>query len=138
MFNSLTLHTPSLYDSSERGRCVLFLPSQSLRLIKQHRHGGIMVRTMSRDINQDGTEGVKPRNAADPPERAYKTFTVGIDETMDRTIDELKEKFGKTSRADVFRLGIALLKVAAEAKERHLKLTVSDENDVVRKEIVIS
>ena len=70
-------------------------------------------------------------------ERSYKTFTVGIDETLDRTIDELKEKFGKTSRADVFRMGIALLKVAADARDRQLKLTVSDQNDVVRKEIVL-
>lgn len=70
-------------------------------------------------------------------DRAYKTFTVGIDENLDRTIDELKEKFGKTSRADVFRMGIALLKVAAEAKERGLKLTVSDQDDVVKKEIVL-
>ncbi len=70
-------------------------------------------------------------------EKTYKTFTVGIDENLDKTIDDLKEKFGKTSRADVFRMGIALLKVAAEARERDLKLTVSDENDVVRKEIVL-
>ncbi len=71
-------------------------------------------------------------------ERSYKTFTVGIDENLDRTIDELKEKFGKTSRADVFRMGIALLKVAAEARERDLKLTISDQNDIVKKEIVIA
>ena len=71
-------------------------------------------------------------------ERSYKTFTVGIDENLDRTIDELKEKFGKTSRADVFRMGIALLKVAAEARERDLKLTISDQNDVVKKEIVLA
>ena len=70
-------------------------------------------------------------------EKTLKTFTVGIDERLDRTIDELKEKFGKTSRADVFRMGIALLKVAADAKDQDLKLTVSDENDVVRKEIVL-
>ena len=70
-------------------------------------------------------------------DRTYKTFTVGIDEKLDRTIDELKEKFGKTSRADVFRMGIALLKVAADAKERNLKLTVSDSDDVVKKEIVL-
>jgi hypothetical protein len=70
-------------------------------------------------------------------DKTYKTFTVGIDENLDRTIDELKEKFGKTSRADVFRMGIALLKVAADARDRDLKLTVSDQNDVVRKEIVL-
>ncbi len=70
-------------------------------------------------------------------ERSYKTFTVGIDEALDRTIDELKERFGKTSRAEVFRMGIALLKVAADARDRQLKLTVSDQNDVVRKEIVL-
>lgn len=71
-------------------------------------------------------------------EKTYKTFTVGIDERMDKTIDELKEAFGKTSRADVFRMGIALLKIAAEAKDHNMKLTVSDENDVVKKEIVLS
>ena len=81
---------------------------------------------------------MKSRRTAVITDRCYKTFTVGIDEALDKTIDELKGKFGKTSRADVFRLGIALLKVAADAKERHLKLTVSDENDVVRKEIVLS
>jgi hypothetical protein len=70
-------------------------------------------------------------------DKTYKTFTVGIDERLDRTIDELKDRFGKTSRADVFRMGIALLKVAADAKEQGLKLTVSDENDVVKKEIVL-
>lgn len=70
-------------------------------------------------------------------EKTYKTFTVGIDESLDKTIDELKEKFGKTSRADVFRMGIALLKVAAEARDKDLKLTVSDQDDVVKKEIVL-
>ena len=70
-------------------------------------------------------------------EKTYKTFTVGIDENLDKTIDDLKDKFGKTSRADVFRMGFALLKVAADARDRDLKLTVSDSNDVVKKEIVL-
>ena len=70
-------------------------------------------------------------------EKSYKTFTVGIDETLDKTIDELKERLGKTSRAEVFRMGIALLKIAADARERQLKLTVSDQDDVVKKEIVL-
>jgi hypothetical protein len=33
--------------------------------------------------------------------------------------------------------GSRFLKVAADAKEQGLKLTVSDENDVVKKEIVL-
>jgi metal-responsive CopG/Arc/MetJ family transcriptional regulator len=81
---------------------------------------------------------VTSRTSTAITERSYKTFTVGIDENLDRTIDELKEKFGKTSRADVFRMGIALLKVAAEAKDRGLKLTISDRDDVVKKEILIA
>jgi metal-responsive CopG/Arc/MetJ family transcriptional regulator len=66
-------------------------------------------------------------------DRAYKTFTVGIDENLDRTIDELKEKFGKTSRADVFRMGIALLKVAAEAKNGTLTITLPKSPDMQTK-----
>jgi hypothetical protein len=88
--------------------------------------------------NRKEADGSIGKNHVITDNRVYKTFTVGIDETLDRTIDDLKEKFGKTSRAEVFRMGIALLKVAAEARERELKLTISDQNDVVRKEIVLS
>ena len=68
---------------------------------------------------------------------AKKTFTVQIDSKLDQTLEELKEDLGKTSRADVFRLGITLLKVANEGKRKGLKLTLSDEDDKVQKEIVI-
>ena len=68
---------------------------------------------------------------------AKKTYTFQIDSKLDETLDGLKEDLGKTSRADVFRLGITLLKVANEGKMKGLKLTLSDDEDKVQKEIVI-
>jgi hypothetical protein len=66
-----------------------------------------------------------------------KTFTVGIDRTLDNTLEELKHVFGKTSKAEIFRMGIALLKVAATAKEKDQKLAVADQDDLIVKEIVL-
>ena len=66
-----------------------------------------------------------------------KTYTVQIDSKLDSTLENLKDDLGKTSRAEVFRMGVALLKIAREGKEKGLKLTLSDENDNVQKEIVI-
>jgi len=67
-----------------------------------------------------------------------KTFTVGIDEKTDECMDRLKAAFHRTSKADVFRMGIALLNVAHEANEKGHRLTISDSSDTVIKEIVIS
>jgi metal-responsive CopG/Arc/MetJ family transcriptional regulator len=66
-----------------------------------------------------------------------KTFTVSIDERLDRALDELKESMGKTSRAEVFRLAITLLKVADEARQEGLKVTISDKQGKVHREILI-
>jgi len=66
-----------------------------------------------------------------------KTFTVSIDERLDRALDELKESMGKTSRAEVFRLAITLLKIADEARQEGLKLTISDKQGKVHREILI-
>jgi len=66
-----------------------------------------------------------------------KVFTVTIDERMDNTLNELKNKLGKTSRAEVFRLGIAVLKLVEEGKRSGLKLTLSDEKNKVLKEILL-
>ena len=65
-----------------------------------------------------------------------KTFTVSIDNNLDRTLDDLRMKLGKTSRADVFRTAIGLLEVAQDAKARGFKLAVADVEDNIRKEIV--
>ncbi|MBI3468701.1 MAG: hypothetical protein HY000_37335 [Planctomycetes bacterium] len=66
-----------------------------------------------------------------------KTFTVNIDDKLDKVLDDLKESFGKTSRAEVFRMGVALLKIADEARKKGRKLVVADEADKVEKEILI-
>lgn len=66
-----------------------------------------------------------------------KTFTVTIDEKMDRTLDELKGDFGKSSKAEVFRLAVALLRVAAEARRNSRKLAVATADDKVEKEILL-
>jgi len=66
-----------------------------------------------------------------------KVFTVTIDARMDNTLEELKNELGKTSRAEVFRLGIALLKLAEEGKKSGLKLTLSDKKNKVQKEILL-
>lgn len=66
-----------------------------------------------------------------------KTFTVTIDEKMDRTLDDLKGSFGKSSKAEVFRLAVALLKVAADARQTSRKLVVATSDDKVEKEILL-
>ena len=66
-----------------------------------------------------------------------KTFTVSIDERLDRALDELKESMGKTSRAEVFRLAITLLKIADEARQEGLKLAIADRQGHVQREILI-
>lgn len=70
-------------------------------------------------------------------EKTTNTIVLGLSEGIDRTLDELMRKLGKTNRADIFRIGIALLKVVAEAEEKGLKLTLANEYDVVQSEIVL-
>lgn len=66
-----------------------------------------------------------------------KNFTIAIDSKLNTTLEDLKQSTGKTSKAEVFRLAITLLKIAHDAKQEGLKLTLSDEKDCVRKEIVL-
>jgi metal-responsive CopG/Arc/MetJ family transcriptional regulator len=79
----------------------------------------------------------RPEKAVTTPRASdMKTFTVSIDSRLDRTLDELKESLGKTSRADVFRLAVTLLKLAEEARSEGLKLTLSKQGKIER-EIVL-
>ncbi|REK27044.1 MAG: hypothetical protein DWQ41_08605 [Planctomycetota bacterium] len=62
---------------------------------------------------------------------------MNIDETFDKTLEELKSAFGKSSKADAVKLGLALLRIAAEGRKHDWKLTLSDKDDKVVKEIVL-
>ena len=42
--------------------------------------------------------------------------TFNIDQKMEKTLEELKEHFGATSKAEVLRKAVALLKIAAESE----------------------
>jgi len=66
-----------------------------------------------------------------------KTFTVSISPQLDKTMNQLRKDLDKPSRAEVFRLGIALLKLAEEARKEGLKLVVADKNYQIRREIVL-
>lgn len=66
-----------------------------------------------------------------------KNFTVQIDDKLDHLLDQMKESLGKTSRAEVFRLGLALLKMAIEARDRGEKIAIANSEDRVVKEILI-
>lgn len=66
-----------------------------------------------------------------------KTFTISIDERMDRTLEVLKRDLGKTSKADILRMGVALLGIASDALKQGQKMAVADQSDKVIKEILI-
>ena len=76
-------------------------------------------------------------NIADDNLAAADRLIRKIDETFETTLNELKDVFGKSSKADAVKLGLALLRVAAEGRKHNWKLTLSDENDKVVKEIVL-
>jgi len=60
-----------------------------------------------------------------------KTFTISVDEKMDAVLDELKGELGRPSKAEVVRLGVALLKIAADARKKNGKLNVTTEDGKV-------
>ncbi len=47
-----------------------------------------------------------------------------IDATMDRTLEELKKHYGATSKAEVMRKAVALLKVASQHENNDGSLTL--------------
>jgi hypothetical protein len=52
--------------------------------------------------------------------------TFNVDEKMDATLESLKEHYGATSKAEILRKAVALLKVAQESEQ-------SDGSLVIRK-----
>ena len=64
-------------------------------------------------------------------------FSMKIDDKADATLAELQKKLGASSKAEVLRTAVALLKVAQEGRERGLKVALTNADDVVQKEIVL-
>ena len=65
-----------------------------------------------------------------------KTFTMKIDDKCDQVLEDLKRKFGRTSKAEVFRLAIAMLKIVAEGRDDGFRMVLV-KNGSLEKEIVI-
>jgi hypothetical protein len=56
--------------------------------------------------------------------------TFNIDEKMGQSLDELKEHFGASSKAEVLRKAVALLKIAAESEAADGSITIrKDDTD---------
>ncbi len=61
--------------------------------------------------------------------------TFNIDEKMGQTLEELKEHFGASSKAEVLRKAVALLKIATESEAADGSITIR-KNDVDQKIII--
>lgn len=66
-----------------------------------------------------------------------KTFTIKIDDKLDATMIDLMTRLHKTSKAETFRLAIALLKIATDGRDDHLKLALADQKGKIVREIVM-
>jgi hypothetical protein len=64
-------------------------------------------------------------------------FSMKFDAKADATLEELQRKLGASSKAEVLRTAVALLKVAQEGRDRGMKIALANSNDVVQKEIVL-
>ena len=61
--------------------------------------------------------------------------TFNIDEKMGQTLEELKEHFGASSKAEVLRKAVALLKIATDSEAADGSITIR-KNDVDQKIII--
>jgi hypothetical protein len=66
-----------------------------------------------------------------------KTFTISVDDRLDRVLEELKSELGKSSKAEVVRLGIALLKIAADARKEDRKISVTSADGKVYETVLL-
>lgn len=65
------------------------------------------------------------------------TFTVNIDDTLDGNLNTLKKKLHQKTKAETFRLALALLKIAVDARDDDLKVVLADKNGEIKQELVL-
>lgn len=63
--------------------------------------------------------------------KALKTFTMAMDSTLEDHVEDLKRRLGKPSKAEVFRLGLTLLKMAVDARDERQAIAVVDQKGKV-------
>lgn len=66
------------------------------------------------------------------------SYTVSIDGKMDKTLKDLKIDLAATSKAYVFRLAVAVLKLVVDATKRGETLAIVREGEVVKELILPS
>lgn len=62
--------------------------------------------------------------------RPGKVMTFTIDQATDSVLEDLKAKLGKTSKAEILRKAIALLRVATEAEQAGGIATIDAEGNI--------
>lgn len=70
-----------------------------------------------------------------PEEKTKIRLSLDVSPELNETLDELAQKTG-TTKSDILRKAIALMEVAVEAKEKHNRLGVFDEEQHLVREIV--
>ena len=66
-----------------------------------------------------------------------KRINFDVTPELDNVINELTQKTGSSSKAELIRRAIALMKVAAEAKEHGERVMIADSNRVPLSEILV-
>ena len=69
---------------------------------------------------------------------AKKRMNLELSEEFDATLEALKQAMGKTSKAEVIRSAVTLLKYAKEQEARGGHLAITSEAGDVEKQIVVS
>lgn len=65
------------------------------------------------------------------------TFTVDLDDRLDQNLKDLRTRLHQSSKANTFRLALALLKIATEARDKDLRVVLADNDNEIKQEIVL-
>ena len=64
-----------------------------------------------------------------------KVTTYTVDETMERSIEDIRKALGATSNGEVIRRAIALMKLAVDSADKDGRVEIVDKNDGVLQRI---
>lgn len=64
-----------------------------------------------------------------------KVTTYTVDETMERSIEDIRKALGATSNGEVIRRAVALMKLAVDSADKDGRVEIVDKNDGVLQRI---